>query len=1116
MIQDGFINVWEAPELTSLNKLAPRATFHGCASLGQARGLLDPKHAATPTHSRRLNLDGEWQLHLEDSPAKAQAFVESLVSGTAGRRIRTDNTAVWTPVTVPGSLECQGHGKPHYTNIAMPFREEPPHVPRQNPTAIYRKTFHVPDSWRGQRIVAHFGGADSVLAVYLNGIAIGLSKDSRLPSEFDFTRAVHPAGDKRENELLAIVIKWSDASFIEDQDMWWLSGLHREVFVYATPLTYLADIHADPVLHEGKRRATLRLDARLAYDGGLHNEATVSLQLLDPNGKALGKKPLRRSVSSGRDICNPTRCLARFEMDIPQARLRPWSHEDPALYTALVSVKSPHGEEHAAIHIGFRRVEVFGRDLLINGKRVLIKGVNRHDHHPDFGKAVPYETLLHDVTLMKQFNFNAVRTSHYPNDPRWLDLCDRFGLYVIDEANIESHDFCDELCHNPRYATPWLDRCMRMVIRDKNHPSVIAWSLGNESGCGASHHAAAGWIRAYDATRILHYEGALSGPHRAEWGAGSAVTDLLCPMYSSIAEIEAWSDLCTEYYDPEKHSGWIDETAFQAMEKHRATYRKDCRPLSPLPRAPLHPLQRPLILCEYSHAMGNSNGSLSDYFRVFKTKSGVQGGFVWEWLDHGIRQKTKDGREWLAYGGDFGDTPNDANFVCDGLVSADRKPHPAMWEYKHLAQPVAIELLAFNAKTNSVRLRVRNEQDFTRLGWLKGSWELLLNGKLAKQGKIPALNLAPDQSQEVMLHPGEVPKGTEAHLNVRFTTGQDTLYAKRGHETAWQQLSLTGLPIDNTPATASTVKAKVFAQKTSDGLTLTAGDTMAQFDRATGTLFSLRFCGAEVLARAPLVEINRGAVDNDGIKLWTGQEGKALGRWRKLGLIEKPLKHRPSAKNPLQQTVNADGSVSVTLAHNASGRGRWTDCTHTHRCTLLPDGTLVVDNDIAFSGSDMVDLPRAGIRLDFVHGYEGLTYFGRGPRENYSDRRASTLEAIYESTVNSEYVDYVMPQEHGHHTDVRWLVLSPTAAGKGSKSAKLPAIRIDAAPLFEFNATHYTAEDLYAAKHAHELTPRPETILYLDAAHRGLGTGSCGPDTLDRYKLTANRYSFRYLLRPVI
>lgn len=1079
MLKSGLVTAWENPELTSLNKLPPRATFTHFATAKQAL-TRDPDNSPWV-----LPLNGTWQFRCEPTPDDALRFTEGSVFTAS---------ADWGAITVPGNLQTQGHGKPHYTNIKMPFPHQPPQVPAANPTGVYRRTFTVPAHWSDKRVVIHFGGATSVLAVYLNGVAVGLSKDSCLPAEFDLTSSVRHG---QENELVALVIQWSDATFIEDQDQWWLSGLHREVFLFATPKTFIAEVSTRPTLDADNRAGVFAATVQVGYAAALHEDAVVEIRLLDPKGRPVFKKPLSRRVSSKPNAWSIERSVARFSEKIPAARLHAWSHETPALYTALITLKAPGIAEHTSVRVGFRRVEIVGRDLLINDRRVLIKGVNRHDHHPDHGKAVPYETLVQDVTLMKRFNFNAVRTSHYPNDPRWLDLCDEHGLYVIDETNLESHDFHNQLCRDPRYATPWLDRAMRMVVRDQNHPSIFAWSLGNESGHGPNHDAAAGWIRAFDSTRLVHYEGGISAQSKASWQDGSAVSDLICPMYPSIAEIADWSDLVTKHWKPAS-APWIDAAAQKALDAQIERHRKG-NTHGDAPRAPIHPLARPVILCEYSHAMGNSNGSLSDYFHLFRTKPGIQGGFIWEWLDHGLRQKTADGKEFFAYGGDFGDTPNDANFVCDGLVSADRIPHPAMWEFKHLAQPVVVELVKQSA--GFARIRVTNDHDFVSLARLEGRWELLLDGVTAKTGKLPKLDLAPGTSKEVALHLGKLPAGQEAHLNVTWTTLADTTYAKRGHEVAWSQLSLTQIPNPKSQILKKSASTPVRIETATGGLVLHAGDTAATFDRATSTLASLRVRGVELLARAPLVELNRAATDNDGLKLWTGQDAKALGRWQKLGLITKPLQHQPTA---FSHKINRDGSLTVTLAHAASGRENWKDCAHTHRYTLHADGRLEVANVIAFGSADMTDLPRAGVRLDLVAGYENLAYFGRGPVENYADRKTGSLIARYETTVTDEYVDYVMPQEHGHHTDVRWLELS------AARKSKAPALRITAEPLFEFNASHYTAEDLYAAKHTTDLAPRAETIVYLDAAHRGLGTQSCGPDTLDRYKLTAKRHTFTY------
>lgn len=1073
MIQDGLINAWETPELTSLHKMPPRATFYPFATAAQAQ---EQNREKSPWFQQ---LDGEWQFRLEPKPEAAKGYAQG--------KPFTD-TLEWNQITVPGNWEMQGYNKPHYTNVQMPFPHDPPFVPEENPTGVYRRLFSVPEKWSGRRVILHFGGADSVLAVYVNGVAVGLSKDSRLPAEFDITSVIREG----ENELIAIVIKWSDAAFIEDQDHWWLAGLHREVFLYSTPETYIRDVHAKPSVEADLTTAKLDLSVHVGFTGlGPRVEGSkVEAQLFDPRGRAIFKKPLRGEVSVKHGGCNHN--LFRVDLSAPVPRPQLWSHETPHLYTLVVTLKTPDGDSYTSTRIGFRRIEVGNCNLLINGKRVLIKGVNRHDHHDTFGKAVPYSTLLQDVQMMKQFNFNAVRTSHYPNDPRWLDLCDEYGLYVIDETNLESHAFHNYLCDETRYATPWLDRAMRMVVRDKNHPSIIFWSLGNESGFGANHAAAAGWIRHYDPTRPLHYEGGISkGQSHLTWAHGAPGTDVICPMYSGINELEDWSKLVARRFNASSDSSprgkQLDTIATESLGGWESGHAR------PAIQSPLHPLERPVILCEYSHAMGNSNGSLHDYFRIFKTLPGLQGGFIWEWLDHGIRQKTEDGREYHVYGGDFGDVPNDANFVCDGLVSADRQPHPAMYEFKHLAQPVTVELV--NAKRGIIN--IRNEQDFTSLSTLRGDWELLIDGVVTKRGVLRKLDLAPGASEKVTLALGTIPAGAEAHLNVRFATSKDSLYAAKGHLVAWDQLTLA--QAKRTASKAKKGTTAVAVEETPTGVTLRAGNVTATFDRATSELASLKRDGVELLSRGPLLQLWRAATDNDGIKLWTGQDWKPLGRWQKLGL-DKPLEHQPKG---FAFAKNRDGSATVTLAHAASGRKIWTDAVHTHRYTLQPGGSLVVDNEIVFSGEDMTDLPRVGVRLDLVRGYEQLRYFGRGPWENYIDRKASAMVGIYETTVAAEYVPYVMPQEHGHHTGVRWVDIS-TAKGK--------TMRISGAPTFEFNATHYAAEDLYAGKHTIDLKPRPETVVYIDAVHRGLGTASCGPDALEEYRVNDKSYKFSYTL----
>jgi beta-galactosidase len=519
------------------------------------------------------------------------------------------------------------------------------------------------------------------------------------------------------------------------------------------------------------------------------------------------------------------------------------------------------------------------RKLLINGKAVLIKGVNRHDHDDTTGKAVSREMMERDIRVMKQFNINAVRTSHYPNDPYWLDLCDRYGLYVIDEANIEAHAFYHDLCRDPRYTAAFVERVQNMVERDKNHPSIILWSLGNESGYGPNHDAAAGWVRGADPSRPLHYEGAISRWHGGQWDAGQHATDIICPMYPQIQEIVEW-----------------------------ATGKGKTDP-------------RPVILCEYNHAMGNSNGSLSDYFDAFESHEGLQGGFIWEWIDHGIRQVDDKGRAYWAYGGDFGDVPNDANFVADGMVWPDRTPHPGMHELKHLAQPVGVTLL--DGATGKVRLT--NKQDFTSLEWLRGEWELIVDGERRGAGNLPDLDMAPDATLDVTI-PLEDNSTGERFLNLRFCQRTDTLWAAAGYEVAWAQVAL---PSKKHAAVKNTDKV---ALVDADGMiTLSVGGVTARLDRTQG-LVQFGKQGQALLLDGPRLNVWRAATDNDGIKLLGDQKTKALHGWLELGLHH--LKQRITAF-----TVDED-AAAVEIVSAATGRDHWDDFHFTQRYELLPSGVL--------------------------------------------------------------------------------------------------------------------------------------------------------------------------------
>jgi beta-galactosidase len=913
---------WMNPQLTSINRLEPHATLVPSPSVELA-ATLDP--ARSPWFR---SLDGTWDLRVVARPEEAPAAL------AAARG--------WSHAEVPGLWTMQGFGHPHYTNVQMPFPNPPGEVPAENPTGIYRRRFTVPRGWRRRRVVLGFGGAEGVLHVLLNGEPIGISKDARTPAEFDVSHLVRHDG---ENELVAVLVQWSDASFIEDQDQWWHAGLPRSVYLRADG--GLTDFFA----HAGMD-GVLRVDA-----------PEGDIVLFDARGK---------TVARGE---------TGTEHRLRSARL--WSAEDPALYTLVVT----HDGESAACRIGFRTVEIADARLLVNGVAIRVHGVNRHDHDDVRGRAVTRAGMELDARLMKQHNINAVRCSHYPNDPYWLDLCDRYGLYAVDEANIESHAWYDEVCRDPRYAAAFVERARNMVERDKNHPSVILWSLGNESGYGPNHDAAAGWVRFRDPSRPLHYEGAI----RSDWSGGVAATDIVCPMYPEVERVEAWAKS-------------NDDT-------------------------------RPMILCEYSHAMGNSNGGLADYYALFDRYDQLQGGFIWEWVDHGIRKTDTRGRTYWGYGGDFGDEPNDVNFCTDGLVWPDRTPHPAMRELKYLACPVAVSQLGRG------RFRISSTRDFLGLDDFRGTWET----SLGQHGTLPALR---GRRVDVRV---PVPAAAE-WITFRFTRRTATEWAPAGHEVGWQQLRLLA------PAAARRARGR----------------------RATWEGFD------DLIAAPPRLQLWRAATDNDGLRLMLDRNAGPLPRWLELGL----------------DRLERRGDDSEM---RWSGRANWKDVVHRQSFRRLDDGGLLVENEVEL-GPEIRDVPRIGVVLVLRPGLEQIEWDGPGPLESYVDRQASSLDGTWRSTVAQEYVPYVMPQEHGHHHGIRRVAITDEH-GHG--------IEVTGRPTIGFGASHFTADDLWRARHTSDLEPRAETVLSLDLAQRGLGTASCGPDTAERYRLLAAAYRFAYVLRRV-
>jgi beta-galactosidase len=857
------------------------------------------------TRARRRSLDGSWSFALYDHPD----FVpESAITGDRPT----------TMVAVPGNWTMQDTGDhPHYTNVQMPFAGPPPALPERVTTGVYRTSFTMPRAWKGTQVVLHVGGAESVHAVYVNGAFAGYGTDSRLPSEYDVSGLVAVGS----NEVAIAVIRYSAGSYIEDQDQWWMAGLHRSVHVESRPPVHLADVRCEGDFDPATGAGSVHVTTEVAFVDKARAGWAVSTTLRNPKGRIVGKAQVATVPDKFAAPYVFTGHTVVAGWTVPACAA--WSAEDPNLYEVTCELMSPKGEvvESTRHRVGLRRVEVVDRQLLVNGRPIWIFGVNRHDHHPDRGKAVTADDIRNDLKLMRAHNITAVRTSHYPNDSVLYDLCDELGMYVIDEANIESHAYNVSICDDPRFRSAFVERAARMVQRDRNHPAIILWSLGNESGYGSNHDAIAGWIRRVDPSRPLHYEGAIMHgdgrrPMRGmqNWiDGGLAASDIVCPMYPPIDAIRQYG---------------ADGIG-----------------------------SRPLILCEYSHAMGNSNGSLADYWDVITSTPGLQGGFIWEWKDHGLRRRLPDGSVRLAYGGDFGDTPHDCNFVADGVVSADLEPHPAMREVAWVYRPVTVSL---TGRGSTRALRIANRRSFLGLDDLVASWELLVAGDVVKAGRLRLPGVAPGAAVTMPL-PCAVPAGRdEVHLTVRWHSRHETWCAAAGHLVAWDQVELRSARSGRAPT----------------GRPATAAATAA-ID--------------ELLTLPVELAVWRAATDNDGFKLMPELSerlnvgGQALKRWLRAGLPD----------TPADQVVD-------------------------HRCRrLVTDaGGVVYRHDVRVPDS-LADLPRVGVRFALPGRFRRLRWFGRGPHENYPDRTSSAMLGVWSGAPDAP--PYLVPQEFGLRTDTRWL-----------------------------------------------------------------------------------------------
>lgn len=984
------------------------------------------------------SLNGPWKFHYSKGPQWAPNDFYTEQYDSSG----------WDEIQVPGHWQLQGYGSPHYTDLHYPFPVDPPHVPNDNPTGSYVREFELPPHWDGRRLAVKFDGVDSAFHVWMNGEFVGYSQGSRLTSEFDLTPFAKPGA----NRMAVRVYQWSDGSYLEDQDMWYMSGIFRDVYLVSEPAeTRIADFRVVTELDADYRDADLSVEVELR---GAFLAGEVRLRLLDAEG-AFVADAAQAVAGDGRDpgigmVAGEASIMLRFA--IPVAKPELWSAESPTLYHLVLEVANGKGQvvETTAQRVGFRVIEVKDGQFLVNGKAILLKGVNRHDHHPDTGRTVTLSTMIQDVQLMKRHNINAVRTAHYPNDPRFYDVCDEYGLYVMEETDLETHGFeplgnISRLSDDPAWEGAYVDRIRRMVERDKNHPSVLFWSLGNESGFGCNFRAMSAWCKGADPTRLIHYE----EDREAE------VCDVVSTMYSSVEKMIGFGQLAD------------------------------------------HP--KPHIICEFAHAMGNGPGGLKPYFDAFDAYRRLQGGFVWEWIDHGIRRKTADGRVDYAYGGDYGDVPNNGNFVIDGLVQPDRTPSPGLIEYKKIIEPVRVEHL------RDGRLRIVNRYDFISLDHLGADWSVTMDGRTVQSGVLALPRIGPGESAEidVPLRPDRIVRfeeqESERWLNVGFALAADCSWGERGHEVAWAQFALEpSVRLESATGGNRTIAAAaptrgISCTEENQQLILANDAFRMTFDRREAGIRTLRMNGQELIQSAPRLNFWRAPIDNDMY---------VLPDWRKAHLDRLSERIDDCRWERLDEgTIRIVWSTRIAPPVFDWG----------FRCetsyTITGSGLIVIDVNGAPIGKPPAMLPKIGLQLEVPGRMDDVRWYGRGPGENYSDSKDAGRFGVYRKSVDELFTPYVYPQENGNRTDVRWVSIAD-GAGIGLLAA--------GAPTLEFSARRYTDGDLEAASHASDLVPRDFVTLNLDYRQNGLGSNSCGPAQAPEHAVTAEAFRFRILLKPYL
>lgn len=1015
---------WENPQVVNLNCLSAHSP------LASYRDLDDAK-CGNNAHRRLLN--GQWKFQLVAMPEAAEAdFIMPEFDDSA-----------WTDIPVPSNWQLQGFDKPIYTNVKYPFDVNPPFVPKDNPTGCYRTEFELDEKALEQTQRVIFDGVNSAFHLWCNGHWIGYSQDSRLPAEFDLT----PFMQLGRNTLAVMVLRWSDGSYLEDQDMWWLSGIFRDVSLLAKPRQCIEDVFITPDLdacyRDGKLSVVTKINAPETF--------SVQIQLFDnhePVSLPLTQKPHNKRIDERGSYKDQV--FQTLSINEPKK----WSAETPYLYRLVVSLLDDENEliDSEAYWVGFRKIEISDGQLKLNGEPLLIRGVNRHEHHPELGHVMTEQDMLRDICLLKQNNFNAVRTAHYPNHPRWYELCDQYGLYVCDEANIETHGMApmNRLSADPSWAHAYMSRYTQMVLRDKNHPSIIIWSLGNESGHGSNHNAMYGWSKQFDPSRPVQYEGG---------GANTSATDIIAPMYARVD-----TPILDEAVPKWPLKKWIS-----------------------LPNE-----QRPLILCEYAHAMGNSLGSFNQYWDAFREYPRLQGGFIWDWVDQGLSKIDSNGLHYWAYGGDFGDKINDRQFCINGLLFPDRTPHPALEEAKYCQRFIRASLIKQEA--DMLYLTLINEHLFRATDNEMLAWHILEDGIKIASGEYLLDIPAKDQIELAIPFDVIFKSGASYHLNIDVHLLEPTSWAPAHHLCASEQFSIVNPKGLSLNTKTNQVEPPYLEQDKNKVLvSVKKGTERLEWDPVTGLLSDWQVDGVSILAQSPIDNFYRAPLDNDiGVSEVDNIDPNAwMCRWQAAGVGH----WQRECLDFSAQTLAEEVVICAQFAYQHQGE---LVALTTWRYSINGLGEIALDIDVKLA-EHLPPMPRIGLTLALPASSktEQVSWKGLGPFENYPDRVSAARFGHYKEEIKALHTPYIFPSENGLRCETKWL-----------ETGELQILGD-----FQFSVSLYSAEQLTKAKHTNELTQSDKVFINIDNQHMGIGgDDSWSPSVHTAYLLDKKHYRYQLVL----